>query len=201
MTPEIASARLPGYLAGLKRRGGRILVAGNGGHEPLCRHLQGAADANRRRVVVSVAAQRDGDGSGRPGPTAAHQRSVRPRDDEDGDVRLSRLARDTLTEIDRLATEGLAAAELRVCIASVDELLAATDLDRTALFLDAVLDRTRAASGLAHVHLGADYRSDPVRRLEPHFDAVVEVRDSPAPAQRWHVPDRNQVTPWVPVRD
>lgn len=69
------------------------------------------------------------------------------------------------------------------------------------LFPDAVLDRTRASGGLAHVHPDSAYRSDPVRRLEPRFDAVIEVRAAPDPAQRWHFPDRDQVTAWVPLGD
>lgn len=201
MRPEGATARLPGYLAGLRRRGGRVLVVGTGGQRSVCRRLRGADDRDRRRVVLTPDGTGEGDAARLPCPAGESLEAVELRYPEDGALSLSRLARDTLVEIDRVATDDLDAAQLRVCVASLGALLEATDLGRTALFLDAVLDRTRAAGGLAHVHLDADYRSDPVRRLEPRFDAVIEVRDDPTTAQRWHVPDRDWVTEWVPVRD
>jgi hypothetical protein len=197
MTVERAMAHLPGRLAGLKRRGGGVLVVGTGGHDALCRRFRGDAATERRVVTLSP----ENCGPGRERRRRAVGGTAAGKDEGPATLRLSRLGHDVLGRIDTLADRGLDTAELRVCIDTLDWLVEAAGLDRAALLLDAILERTRAADGLAHAHTAATYRNDTVRRLEPLFDAVVEVAADPAPRQRWHFPADGPETGWLPVRD
>jgi hypothetical protein len=53
---------------------------------------------------------------------------------------------------------------------------------------------------MAHYHLAAGRRDDVVVELAPAFDAVIELRiDDDRPEQRWHVPDRDLHTDWLPL--
>jgi hypothetical protein len=197
MTVERAMTHLPGRLAGLKRRGGGVLVVGTDGHDALCRRFRGDAATVRRVVTLSQENCVPGGERRRRavGGTAAG------KDEGPATPRLSRLGHDVLGRIDTLADRGLDAAELRVCIGPLDCLVETAGLERAALLLAAILERTRAADGLAHAHTAAAYRSDTVRRLEPLFDAVVEVDADPTPRQRWHFAADDPETGWLPVRD
>jgi len=196
MSVERATMRLPGRLAGLKRRGGGVLVVGTDGHEALCRRFGGDRSSSRRVLTVPAA-----------GPACATECTHPPEGAASvegcgwGTRRLSEVGSETIDRIDRLAAEGLDGSELRVCIESADALVDSADPERATLFVDAVLERTREAGGIAHVHTTEPYRSDPVRRFGPLFDAVVEVRADPHPRQRWHLPDSDHDTGWLPLRD
>lgn len=206
MSVEGGQRVLPGMLAGLKREGSSLLLVGDAeGQQALCDLLRGADSRQRDRVVVetgeqhrscctsSTAASTTTIEAGQSVPAGIESRtpSVTP---------LSTLASSVVAEIDaRIARVG--AGDLRVCLGPIDPLVAATDEERVATFLDAVLQRVEQASGMAHVHASAPRDSALVTELEPQFDAVLEARADPTPQQRWHLPDRGTSTTWLPIED
>jgi hypothetical protein len=118
------------------------------------------------------------------------------------DTALSTLAYAVSEEIAAF-TEGddtLDPAELRLCFDSLTPLVVDHDLDDFRRFLHAVTNRVRSCRGMAHYHLAAARDDDVVADLTPAFAAVVELRlDDDRPEQRWHVPDRDLHTDWLPL--
>ncbi|MFC5367375.1 DUF7504 family protein [Salinirubrum litoreum] len=91
-------------------------------------------------------------------------------------------------------------AELRLCFDSLTPLVAENDSVAVRRFLHTITGRVRSCRGMAHYHLAAGRRDDVVVELAPAFDAVVELRiDGDRPEQRWHVPDRDLHTDWLPL--
>jgi hypothetical protein len=91
-------------------------------------------------------------------------------------------------------------AELRLCFDSLTPLVAGNDTVSVRRFLHAITARVRSCRGMAHYHLAAGRRDDVVVDLAPAFDAVIELRlEDDRPEQRWHVPDRDLLTDWLPV--
>ncbi len=94
---------------------------------------------------------------------------------------------------------GLESGELRLCVDSLDALFAGHTPGAVKRFVSVVGNRVRAVSGMAHCHLSAD-RSDPVcRRLEPAFDAVIELRRGPdgEPEHRWTLRRPDVESEWL----
>jgi len=204
-----ATALLPQALAQLKRDGSSLLVVGDRPAQSVAYdRLTGDPTVERHHLDVSPV---DGVVGCDDEPASARTVAVDTATLADGDVesgataapttRLSRLAAATVDQIDAVADAGLGPAQLRVCIGPLAPLVEVLDHERVCIFLDAVLDRVQVARGMAHVHCRGDLGSDLVRRLEPRFDAVVEVRTDPAPAQRWHLSARDLTTDWIPLRD
>lgn len=97
-------------------------------------------------------------------------------------------------------TDELDPAELRLCFDSLTPLVAGNDTVAVRRFLHTITGRVRSCQGMAHYHLAAGRRDDVVVELAPAFDAVVELRiDDDRPEQRWHVPDRDLHTDWLPL--
>ena len=191
MTVKSAAAKAPGALSGLKRRGGGILVVGVPGEQRrLCGRLLGST--KRERVVVGaedscLTADCHHEATvvqGRPAQTTACRA---------GAVLQSSSLADRVTEAIGAHSQGLAPAELRVCLGPV----APDTLQAKSVFLDTVLEKLGRVNALGHVHVSEPYESDLVRRLEPRFDAIVEVDADPRPRQRWHFPDHGVTTDWI----
>lgn len=98
--------------------------------------------------------------------------------------------------------DGLKPAQLRLCVDSLAPLIDDYDEAELRAFLHRVTDRVRKYDGMAHYVLAEPYESEVVQRLEPAFDAVVELQpsDGDAPGrERWHLPDEDVTMPWLPV--
>ena len=105
-------------------------------------------------------------------------------------------------EIDALDREadGVAPAELRVRLDSIDALYDAHRDDRLFRFLHLFTHAIRRRRGIGHVHLRRDRTTRFVRTFEPLFDVVVELRATRAgPRQRWHLRDEDISSDWFPL--
>jgi len=204
-----SAAVLPGALAAIKRRGGRLLVVGDpGGQRTLCRRLFGDRSADRTEILVQPSGQEHdcqcSSSTPHSGSTEEDRRTVVAPSIADAPIspiRLSALAADLVTTVERRAEAGLDPAELRVCLGVLDPLLATTSLERVSLYLETVLDRAEQERAMSHAHLRVPVDSDVVRRLESLFDAVIEVATEPTPRQRWHLTDRDITSDWLPLSD
>ncbi len=191
MSAKSAAFKIPGALSGLKRRGGGILVVGAPDEQQrLCGRLLGSSD--RERLVVGT------DESCLTADCPHEATMVRGQPAQSttcraGTVLQSSSLADRVNESIRVHGERLAPAELRVCLGPV----APKTLRAKSVFLDAVVDELGRVNALGHVHVSESYESNLVRRLEPLFDAVVQVTDEPRPQQRWHFPDHGVTTDWL----
>lgn len=223
MTGESGAGEFAQALAGLKRRGSGILVVGAARHEAhlgACRRLLGNSSADRRRLVVLTdsvpggEARTDVDAGAdlrvidrRPAARSAAA-SERPGD---GPSDLGTLQRETSAAIEAFDAEvdgGLDPAQLRVCLDSLRPLLDVYDEQAVREFVRAVVEATRDAGGMCHVHLPAEGESAVVARVADLFDATVEVRTvrpdaDPRTAagieQRWRLHDPEVATDWLPL--
>ncbi|MFC7165834.1 DUF7504 family protein [Halospeciosus flavus] len=94
--------------------------------------------------------------------------------------------------------DGLEPGELRLCLDSVDSLLAHENDEDVFEFLDRVEALVDQYNGMAHVHLPLDFGSAPVDQFADAFDAIVEVEAGDnAYRQRWHLQDLGLSTGWL----
>ena len=200
-------------LAALKRHGSGLLVVGAAAQEThlaACRRLLGdGSEESRRRLVVLTdgvpgAAERTTDESAqvidrRPttrGATAtASNVAAGPSD-------LVTLEREVVAAIESIEREadGLAPAELRVCLDSLRTLVDGHDPDDVERFLANVLTAVRDVDGMCHVHFPVERDGEAARRFADLFDATVEVQlpaGSRAVEQRWHLHDADVSTDWI----
>ncbi|WP_435095857.1 DUF7504 family protein [Halarchaeum sp. P4] len=112
---------------------------------------------------------------------------------------LDALADGVEDEIGRLDARagGLDPGELRVCVDTLDDLLAHDGTEAVHEFLHDVRDVVLAHDGMCHAHLSADVHAAPIDELGDAFDAVVEVDYDGRAKQRWHVPDLGFSTGWL----
>ncbi|MFB6104585.1 MAG: hypothetical protein ABEJ57_05800 [Halobacteriaceae archaeon] len=123
------------------------------------------------------------------GPQAGHDRIVT------GDLSdLYAAIEAEVTDAERDA-RNLEPAQLRVCLDSLDTVLAAHGQEETFTFLHEFRALIRGADGMAHVHLPAAMDDAVVGVLTPLFDAVIEVREGPQ--QRWHLREPEFTTDWL----
>jgi hypothetical protein len=100
---------------------------------------------------------------------------------------------------------GLRPAQLRVGVDSVGALLDHYDRGVVRRCLQVVTGYVEDYDAMGHYVLADPYGSERVDRLADEFDAVVEVRavDSATrdhhAEERWHVPDRDLTTEWLPL--
>lgn len=199
-------------LAALKRRGSGLLVVGAAAQEThlaACRRLLGDGSAARRRLVVLTdgvpgAAERTSDESVRVidrrpatrGATATASSAA------DGPSDLVTLEREVVAAVESIEREadGLAPAELRVCLDSLRTLVDAHDLADVERFLDNVLTAVRDVDGMCHVHFPVDRDGEAAERFAGLFDATIEVQlpaGSRRVEQRWHLHDADVSTDWL----
>lgn len=197
MSVTSRSSVLPGALAGIKRRGGRLLAVGDAaGQRAVCNRLFGDESADRTQVrVQSSGDEHDCQCSSDEGDVVALEANPNSKD------RLSVLADVIVAAVDRRAACGLDPAELRVCLGPLDPLLFSADVDRVSRFLETVLDRVRRERGIVHAHYAGPVDTATVHRLERRFDARIEVQSQPDPRQRWYLTDANVTSNWLPLTD
>lgn len=91
--------------------------------------------------------------------------------------------------------------EIRLCFDSLDPVLDAADTARLQEFLQTVATRVRLARGLAHYHLSLSAARMVPDEIAPHFDGVVERRQTPEGLrQRWTLRESGVQTDWLPLR-
>lgn len=203
-------------LAAMKRDGSVLLTTGAGVDtlRAACRRLLGdTATTPRRRVFVLT----EQVGPNHPAKTAdpgdhvrtlAYRIPTRSTAAATGGVAQSLPDRtvegdlsDLYTAIEKEVTaaergaRNLEPAQLRLCLDSLDTLLAAHGQEETFTFLHELGGLVRGADGMAHVHLPAAIDDDVVGVLTPLFDAVIEVREGPQ--QRWHLREPEFTTDWL----
>lgn len=97
----------------------------------------------------------------------------------------------------KIARSGFDPAQLRLSVFTLASLVNRHDSAAIDQFVSALTDHVRGVRGMAHFHLPVADDSIPVRRLAPLFDARVELREKRGrPEQRWHFPERDDVTAW-----
>jgi len=93
-------------------------------------------------------------------------------------------------------------AEVRIAVDSLAPLLDHYEFDVVRRFLRTVGERVHDNDAMAHYVLPEPYDGDRCRRLADEFDAVVELRTVPEShdaEERWHFPESDLTTPWVPL--
>lgn len=202
-------------LAAMKRDGSVLLTTGAGVDtlRAACQRLLGdAATSPRRRLFVLTEPVGPDHPACHSGP-GDHVRTVSYRTET-----RSATAAETgaTTRPDRVVTGDLAdlytaieaevttaernarnlePAQLRLCLDSLDTLVAAHGQEETFTFLHELGGLVRDADGMAHVHLPAAIDDDVVGVLTPLFDAIIEVREGPQ--QRWHLREPEFTTDWL----
>lgn len=220
------AATFASKLSTLKQNGCNLLVVGSD-HEPTrsdaCQRLL-ASEVNepRRRVVVAAdiavgaVRMRLPSVSPTPGdeatiidweiPTRGASAAANPRPSP---VETVYVEGDDLTqlglEIHEAITAGTFAADaspanLRLCFDSLTPLVERYDPETVFRFLHLVTGSVDRARGMGHYHLPVGRNVEAARTFEPLFDAVVELRSHAGRSeQRWHVPDEDITTGWLPV--
>lgn len=211
-------------LPALKRDGSAVLVVGEdvtAAHKTACRQLCGfgdpddgddgdepVIDRSRYRVFVTDRADRD---SHDPSPNGtvrwieyataidgdASVTDEQHPDDGDPLEALGVEIVDTVAELDADA-DGLAPAELRVCVDSPVPLLREYDDERVFRLLHVTTAMIDHVNGMGHVHLPLARDHEIVALLEPLFDAVVELRERAGRyEQRWRLREQRIGTGWI----
>ncbi len=206
-------------LAPLKRAGSTILVVGDvperiverasatllGDPAVNRRALFGfygrnASSADRRLEIAGFPAEQsvvlDG-GEATRSATAATQRPLDtgPPVERIGDDFESLC--DAMT--DRIASfdDGVDAADVRVCVDTIEPVVAGDGPDDVVDVLEPFCAAVRDASAITHVVLQRASDDRAVRSLEPLFDAVIELRPgNGSPEQRWRLPETGYDTGW-----
>lgn len=122
------------------------------------------------------------------------------RIDVDGDLAALATAIDEEIAAIERAADGLDPAQLRVCLDSLRPLLADYDTPEVGAFLEDVTDRVEAVGGMAHYVLPFERDHSAVAELAPQFDATIEYRAVEDGQERWHFPETDFTTEWLPLR-
>ncbi|MFB6235438.1 MAG: hypothetical protein ABEH81_10810 [Halopenitus sp.] len=177
----------------LKHRGCNLLVVGETDpsvRRRASRRLFGAPLASRTRLLVTV-----GDVTPDrwlPAEGSVVDAGILTRGSP-VDVREDSF-RATLAE--KIADVDAAPGECRVSVTSIAPLLDDAECRPT---LDAIREAVVDVNGMGHYHLAASIDTVQERGIDDEFDAVLELRRDGDAQERWHVPSRNLITPWVPM--
>lgn len=205
----------------LKDSGCAVLVTGKAPraiHADICRRLLGAADNERRRVLVFANGtygleDRLPAGGQRADSRvilAGATRSAAVESGSQGDVDLAETGDAALDAIGVAIVEAcrdlddrfgpFEPAELRVGLDSLCPLLDAHGEQAVFQFLTVLTRYLRVNDALGHAHLPVDRNDEAVRLLGPLFDALVEVRAGDGTGQhRWHLDDGDLTSRWLPI--
>lgn len=200
-------------LATLKQEGSMLLTtgAGEGPLRAACRRLTGDDISNpRKRLFVltgTVAGDHPSAGPSEKGRTIRYRTSTRSVASASAGT-TAPIARTVTGGLDDLYTAvseevahvgstagGFDPAELRICIDSLDDLMAEHGREEAFGFLHKVGELVRRESAMCHIHLPAKMDDEVTGLVGPLFDAVIEVR--PGPQQRWHLRDPDLTTDWL----
>lgn len=90
---------------------------------------------------------------------------------------------------------------LRMCFDSLAPLVDEYDHESAFRFLNQLTTDIRGARGMGHFLLPVDRNAPSVDRLEPLFDAIVELRigNGSNEQERWHLLEEGVVTDWMPL--
>jgi hypothetical protein len=212
--PEGETTSFTQALASLKREGSNLLVVGDATdatHAAACDRLLGDTAGNRQRTLVTT--DRGACARARTPPHDATEiryatatRSAAAVAGESSAVErvhdlpaLGEAIVEAIRTADR-RTGGLAPAQFRLCVDSLEPLVDVHSERSVFRFLHATTNEVRAARGMGHYHLPRPLDTEAVRTVEPLFDAVVEVRDETDGAQqRWRLTDSRADTEWLPL--
>ncbi len=189
----------------LKRHGCVLLITGAVSESvtlQAIRRLSGDPRYDRKQVIVSTQTTMEAIDSSLPAGMTRNDPTVRVIDITDGsDTKLDFLRGELIDAVSHFDDDvsGLAPAELRTSIDSLEGLLEANDCTALRRFLRTVTALVRGVNGIGHVHLPLSDDSPVVSRLSPLFDARIELRqrDSLVAEHRWHVPGAGVSTTWT----
>ncbi len=89
--------------------------------------------------------------------------------------------------------------ELRFGLDSLGSMLTRYDPMLVRQFLGVVGGQVRGANGMGHYVLPRPYDDELVNVLEPLFDGIIEYRVEAGREERWHFPQRDLRSPWLPL--
>lgn len=203
----------------LKREGSNILLVGAetaGAHEAVCQRLLGEADRDsiyRLRVTggeTRVACEGGCTAPGADAPEPTRSRTIdyssvnadlQARGAGDASRPLpSALGAEIIEAVDAFAdaADGLAPAELRVCVDSLVPLCHEYDVETVFRLLHVTTSRVDRARGMGHYHLPLARDHGAISLFEPLFDAIITVRSSGGTAeQRWYLRETETTTDWL----
>jgi|GEM_PF-1196814 len=92
--------------------------------------------------------------------------------------------------------DGFDAGQLRICIDSLGDMVAATDPADTTGFVADVRELVDDNDGFGHVHVTQRAPGAAAEALLPQMDAVVEVAGDEEARHRWHLPDESLTSAW-----
>lgn len=101
----------------------------------------------------------------------------------------------------KIQPEHVHAGELRVGIATLNELLSTDGLSATCAFISAVQTDVLAAHGMSHIHLSGETDDTTLAALRSIVDIHLELREDrrDAPEHRWHLFDANLISDWYSI--
>lgn len=115
----------------------------------------------------------------------------------DGDLdELLAATDDAITALDEHA-DGLAPAELRVCLDDLDAMIANDDDIDVVEFVRELRRHVLDVNGMCHAHLSRDIPGAPIDALVRYFDAIVEVDADVDYRQRWRIRHTGITTDWL----
>ncbi|AGB39220.1 DUF7504 family protein [Natronococcus occultus] len=207
-------------LGRLKRTGGNVLIVGGVPDDLVdvaSTNLLGDPDRNRRRLFALLD-RNPGVVTDRLGPTSAGSarivdyaisaRSVATTGTPVGEgghvvdepTDLDEFAATVATRVRAFET-GASLSEpgdLRLCVDSLRPIIDERGAEGTVALLEPIREAVRDVSGLGHFVLPVGRESPVVERLEPSFDATVELRAGDCgPQQRWHLHESGYTTDWI----
>ncbi|WP_331233449.1 DUF7504 family protein [Natronorarus salvus] len=135
------------------------------------------------------------------GVTTTATRRVAPCPTTTAEGDLGDLGETVARELDRLevVSNGLEPAELRICLDSLDTLLATEPPEVVFRFVHLLSTMATSRVGICHVHLHESIDHRYARELAPLFDATVELSEvGGEPRQRWHLREEALSSAWLP---
>lgn len=107
------------------------------------------------------------------------------------------LAADAREAVDALEPGGgFEPGQLRICVDSLGDMVAATDPADATGFVADVRALVDEHDGLAHVHVTQRTPGEAAEALLPQMDAVVEVAGDDEARHRWHLPEESLTSAW-----
>ncbi len=183
-------------LRALGREGGNVLVVGRNvtGHALTCDRLLGDSVSELRHRLL-VRTEPSSCPSAHPSECADGVVSYSSGEDTSAGG-LSSLGAEIVGRVDEAGRLG--PSQLRLCVDSLEPLLADHPTAHVFRLLHAVTARVRRESGVGHYHLPLEREHEDVALLEPLFDAILEVRTRNGNVeQRWHLQEEATTSSWL----
>ncbi|WP_423743897.1 hypothetical protein V5735_12900 (plasmid) [Haladaptatus sp. SPP-AMP-3] len=213
-TDEVVATEFARTLQQLKQQGCNLLLVGSVPDDVLSaasRKLFGDPDERRFRVAVLSGTPRTTVYERLPKATLdetatviAHDTDAMPPHVRSPVVRVDSGIRELTCSISEAITSfdvpgGFRPGELRFGLDSLASMLTRYDPTLVRQFLGIVGGQVRGANGMGHYVLPRPYDHELVGTLAPLFDGIVEYRVDAGREERWHFPDRDLRSPWLPL--